>query len=210
MGGGYRAVAAPRHRQNNSGGSSTNATGHVAAARCRQRHHVDRLEANAPGTRQKLLAVRGHIRRPRPPLLVVVAVVIRVAVLDDVRPGVVRLAQARHEVLVVLGPHAVPPVLLAAVAVLAARRVAGHEEVVVLVVAHGYGFGRWGCPARASLRGTAKTAEFPCRCELLSARRRPARTRPCGRGEVPSVLRDRTYAYAKRMRPSSVARVPRP
>ena len=109
-----------------------------------------------------------------------VKVVVGVAVLDDVRPSVVRLAQARHEVLVVLGPHAVPPVLLAAVAVLAARRVAGHEEVVVLVVGHGCGFGRWGCPARASLRGTRKTQRRPlCRCEpSATAARWDAYVRP--------------------------------
>ena len=65
---------------------------------------------------------RRRRRRRDPPLLVIVAVVVRVAVIDDVRPGVVRLAQALHEVVVVLGPHAVAPVLLAAVAVLAARR----------------------------------------------------------------------------------------
>ena len=98
-------------------------------------------------------------RRPRPPLLVIVAVVVRVAVLDDVRPGVVRLAQARHEVVAVLGPHAVSSILFAPVAVLAARRVAGHEEVVVLVVAHGYGFGRWGCPRRVAR--DCKTAGVP-------------------------------------------------
>ena len=47
------------------------------------------------------------------------------------------LLVARHEVVAVLGPHAVSSILPAPVAVLVARRVAGHEEVVVLVVAHG-------------------------------------------------------------------------
>ena len=69
------------------------------------------------------------------------------------------LLVARHEVVAVLGPHAVSSILPAPVAVLAARRVAGHEEVVVLVVGHGYGSGRWGCPRRVAR--DCKTAGVP-------------------------------------------------
>ena len=118
------------------------------------------------------------------------------------------LLVARHEVVAVLGPHAVSSIFPAPVAVLAARRVAGHEEVVVLVVGHGYGFGRWGCPRRVAR--DCKTAGVPFVVASPARDGWPAGTRTCGRGEGSSFLRDRTYAYAKGMRPPSVAHVPHP